>query len=160
MTRESIDELRKRLLNDEGVREMIRMRAYELYLIRGDMPGHEAEDWFRAEYEVIAFFIDQDSGSASQIAPDSSETGGLATASEQPVAEATATEALSDAAVEKKQEKKPRKVPSSSSTRRKKTASEAGNEGEEGSEKKKAGKRSSGAKSVEGTAKPRKTKSS
>ena len=151
MTRESIDELRERLLNDEGVREMIRMRAYELYLIRGDMPGHEAEDWFRAEHEVIAFFIDQDSGSAGQIAPDSSE----AAAAEAPVG-AVASEAVAG----EKPEKKPRKASSSSSPRRKKAASETGSGGEEGGEKKKAGKRSSGAKSAEGTAKPRKTRSS
>lgn len=30
----------------------IRQRAYELYQERGCMPGHENEDWFRAEQEV------------------------------------------------------------------------------------------------------------
>jgi Protein of unknown function (DUF2934) len=32
----------------------IRQRAYELYEERGCMPGHETEDWIRAEQEVIA----------------------------------------------------------------------------------------------------------
>lgn len=31
----------------------IRLRAYELYEQRGRMPGHEAEDWFVAEREVV-----------------------------------------------------------------------------------------------------------
>lgn len=32
----------------------IRERAYQLYLERGSTPGHENEDWFRAEREVLA----------------------------------------------------------------------------------------------------------
>jgi hypothetical protein len=34
--------------------EVIRQRAYELYKERGSTPGHENEDWFRAEQEVKA----------------------------------------------------------------------------------------------------------
>ena len=32
--------------------ELIRQRAYELYLERGSEDGHAAEDWLRAEAEV------------------------------------------------------------------------------------------------------------
>jgi hypothetical protein len=32
----------------------IRERAYELYLERGSTPGHENEDWLRAEREVLS----------------------------------------------------------------------------------------------------------
>ncbi len=32
----------------------IRSRAYELYEMRGCTPGHEDEDWFVAEREIIA----------------------------------------------------------------------------------------------------------
>ena len=32
----------------------IRERAYELYLERGSAPGHENEDWLRAENEVLS----------------------------------------------------------------------------------------------------------
>jgi hypothetical protein len=32
----------------------IRGRAYELYLQRGCEPGHEVEDWFEAERQVMA----------------------------------------------------------------------------------------------------------
>lgn len=34
--------------------ELIRQRAYELYLERGSEEGHAAEDWLRAEAEVRA----------------------------------------------------------------------------------------------------------
>ena len=30
----------------------IRRRAYEIYLERGRLPGHELEDWLQAEYEL------------------------------------------------------------------------------------------------------------
>jgi len=36
--------------------ELIRQRAYELYLERGGEDGHAAEDWLRAEAEVRARF--------------------------------------------------------------------------------------------------------
>lgn len=36
----------------DGTLERIRQRAYELYQARGSEPGHEQEDWFRAEHEV------------------------------------------------------------------------------------------------------------
>jgi Protein of unknown function (DUF2934) len=32
----------------------IRERAYQLYVERGSVPGHENEDWFRAEREVLS----------------------------------------------------------------------------------------------------------
>ena len=32
----------------------IRERAYQLYLERGSIPGHENEDWLRAEREIRA----------------------------------------------------------------------------------------------------------
>jgi hypothetical protein len=31
----------------------IRERAYQLYLERGSAPGHENEDWLRAEREIL-----------------------------------------------------------------------------------------------------------
>ncbi len=33
-------------------REQIALRAYEFYLERGGAPGHELEDWTRAEREL------------------------------------------------------------------------------------------------------------
>jgi len=37
-----------------NVDEVIRARAYELYVERGMEDGHEVEDWLRAEEEVSA----------------------------------------------------------------------------------------------------------
>jgi hypothetical protein len=34
--------------------DQIRVRAFELYKERGSTPGHENEDWLRAEREVLA----------------------------------------------------------------------------------------------------------
>lgn len=39
--------------NDGLYIELIRRRAYELYLERGMTEGHDVEDWLRAEEEVL-----------------------------------------------------------------------------------------------------------
>lgn len=57
MTTESLEELRQRLLGNEGVREMIRARAYEIYRMRGVQPGSAAQDWLEAENEVLVFLL-------------------------------------------------------------------------------------------------------
>jgi hypothetical protein len=57
MTTESLEELRERMLRDQGVREMIRARAYEIYRMRGLQPGGAVQDWFQAESEVLAFLL-------------------------------------------------------------------------------------------------------
>lgn len=36
----------------EPTYEQIAERAYDLYLARGETPGHDLEDWFRAEIEL------------------------------------------------------------------------------------------------------------
>src|ERR1044071_7225483 len=66
MTRESIEELRARLLRDPEVQTMIRMRAYEIYRIRGQEPGRQAEDWFQAQGEVLEFLIEEESRQAAE----------------------------------------------------------------------------------------------
>jgi hypothetical protein len=33
--------------------DMIRVRAYELYESRGRDPGHDEQDWLRAEQEIL-----------------------------------------------------------------------------------------------------------
>jgi hypothetical protein len=60
MSRESLDELRERLLRDEHAQELIRMRAFEIYKLRGGQPGGEAHDWFQAESEVMTFLIEEE----------------------------------------------------------------------------------------------------
>lgn len=39
----------------------IRQRAYQLYEERGCAPGHETEDWFQAEHEVLVRYQHQQS---------------------------------------------------------------------------------------------------
>ena len=38
--------------NDKPSHEEIRLRAYEIYLERGGLPGNEIDDWHRAEREL------------------------------------------------------------------------------------------------------------
>lgn len=61
MTKESLEELRERLIRDERVRQMIKVRAYELYQMRGHQLGGPAQDWFQAEDEILAFLIADES---------------------------------------------------------------------------------------------------
>ena len=61
MTTETLEELRERLLQQENVQQMIQMRAYEIYQMRGGKPGGEAQDWFHAEGEVLAFLLADES---------------------------------------------------------------------------------------------------
>lgn len=62
MTSETLEELRERLLRQHNVQQMIRVRAYEIYRMRGGQPGGEAQDWFHAESEVLAFLLADESG--------------------------------------------------------------------------------------------------
>ena len=68
MSRESLDELRERLLRNEHAQELIRMRAFELYKLRGGHSGGEAHDWFQAESEVLTFLIEGESRRAGDSA--------------------------------------------------------------------------------------------
>lgn len=38
---------------NENLRQRIEKRAYELYEARGSEPGHELEDWTKAEAEIV-----------------------------------------------------------------------------------------------------------
>lgn len=60
MERESIEDIRRRLLKDEQVQALISMRAYEIYQMRGSQPGQDAENWFRAENEILTFLIQEE----------------------------------------------------------------------------------------------------
>ena len=39
-------------VNDKPSHEEIRLRAYEIYLERGGLPGNELDDWLQAEREL------------------------------------------------------------------------------------------------------------
>ncbi|HXY51532.1 MAG TPA: DUF2934 domain-containing protein [Terriglobales bacterium] len=49
----ALNEVRKTIV-PINLEEEIRRRAYELYEARGCAPGHETDDWFVAEREVLA----------------------------------------------------------------------------------------------------------
>ena len=44
--------------------EEIRRRAYEIYLERGEQPGHELDDWLQAERELERLVLAQASREA------------------------------------------------------------------------------------------------
>jgi DUF2934 family protein len=66
MISESLEGLRRRLLREQRVQQMIRARAYEIYEMRGNQPGGDAHDWFQAESEVLAFLIANESHQADE----------------------------------------------------------------------------------------------
>jgi len=70
MATETLESLRQRLLGEQSVQTMIRMRAYEIYQMRGAQPGGEAQDWFYAEHEVLAYLIANESEQAYEQAED------------------------------------------------------------------------------------------
>ena len=39
---------------ERSIEERIRQRAHQLYMLRGDEPGSELEDWLQAEREILA----------------------------------------------------------------------------------------------------------
>ncbi len=60
MSKETTEAIRQRLLADDEVQYVIRMRAYEIYQQRGGCPGNPADDWFQAESEVLAFYFEKE----------------------------------------------------------------------------------------------------
>ena len=42
-----------------NIEAQIRLRAYELYEIRGREDGHDLEDWLRAEAEIMGSVIEE-----------------------------------------------------------------------------------------------------
>jgi hypothetical protein len=53
------EELRVHLLDNDGIRERVSSRAYELYESRGADHGRDLEDWVEAEKEVLSPLIDE-----------------------------------------------------------------------------------------------------
>jgi len=81
MNKDSLQELRDRLLREDKVQHMIRVRAYEIYRMRGPQPGAPASDWFQAESEVLSFLLANESLRLDERA--SEKTKESASASEQ-----------------------------------------------------------------------------
>jgi DUF2934 family protein len=53
------EELRNQLLGNDGIREKVSLRAYELFERRGADHGRDLEDWAQAEKEVLSPLIEQ-----------------------------------------------------------------------------------------------------
>lgn len=64
MKKESIESLRSRLRQDEGLQEMIRIRAFEIFQSRGGSAGNPHHDWLQAENETLMILIEKESKSA------------------------------------------------------------------------------------------------
>jgi cobalamin biosynthesis Mg chelatase CobN len=53
------DKIKEQLISDPEVRDRIARRAYEIYVERRGRPGHPAEDWLRAEGEVLPGLMEE-----------------------------------------------------------------------------------------------------
>ena len=60
MNDDTDNNIREQLLRSDEVREMVSMRAYEIFVNRGGEPGREAEDWFQAEHEIVTILIEEE----------------------------------------------------------------------------------------------------
>lgn len=122
MNRENLEEVRARLLSEQSVQHMVRVRAYEIYEMRGGQPGWEAHDWLQAEGEVLAFLIANESNrhDEEQVQPvvkapaipeptraSSSPTSVKAAVSKRPAAKKTASPKTSPRKPEPKLKTKP-----------------------------------------------------
>jgi len=70
MNKDNLQELRERLISEDKVQHMIRVRAYEIYRMRGAQPGAHASDWFQAESEVLSFLLANESLRLDERAPE------------------------------------------------------------------------------------------
>lgn len=114
--KESIEEIRARLLRDRNVIENIQVRAYEIWILRGRIEGRQHEDWLLAENEVLNFLVEQELKQASQESPA-------------PVAEPAAVEETpAEPAAVKKPRKAaaPKSAATKSSSRKKAATADAG----------------------------------
>jgi hypothetical protein len=54
-----IAKIRQQLVSDPDVRDMVAHRAFEIYVQRRGGPGSAAEDWLRAESEILPRLVDE-----------------------------------------------------------------------------------------------------
>ena len=180
MKPESIEDLRSRLLKDEIVQEMISRRAYEIYQMRGSQPGHDAENWFRAENEILTVLIQEESRrEAYSHDLGTSEEGGARPAAFEPQTASETTDRLDQPVGQLAEERaesqsalgawspaepasaepapsigkkqRPRSTSKSAEPRKRKSAAP-----KEDAEKRPAARRTSSKKAIEGESKPKK----
>jgi hypothetical protein len=54
-----IAKIRQQLVSDPEVRDMVAHRAFEIYVQRRGGPGNAAEDWLRAESEILPQLVNE-----------------------------------------------------------------------------------------------------
>lgn len=63
--------MREQLQQDPSVRNRVARRAYELFILRGRQIGREAEDWFKAETEILAELMQENAQQIKEEVPES-----------------------------------------------------------------------------------------
>ncbi len=63
--------MREQLQQDPSVRNRVARRAYELFILRGRQIGREAEDWFKAEAEILAELMQETAQQIKEEVPES-----------------------------------------------------------------------------------------
>jgi DUF2934 family protein len=86
MNNDNLQELRERLLREDNVQHMIRVRAYEIYRMRGAQPGAPSGDWFQAESEVLSFLLANESQRLDESASDKARVASDSEHEKKPVA--------------------------------------------------------------------------
>ncbi len=54
MKEETLEQSAQPTLDEDTIRELVSIRAYELFLNRGCEHGRDLDDWLRAEQDVLA----------------------------------------------------------------------------------------------------------
>lgn len=54
MKEESIEQPTQKTLDEDTIRELVSIRAHELFLGRGGEHGRDLDDWLQAEQDVVA----------------------------------------------------------------------------------------------------------
>jgi hypothetical protein len=103
MQDETMEQIRQQLLDDEGIRVSISLRAYEIYEQRGCAPGCELEDWLQAENEMLLPLIEEELQRDSESQPASNEvkTEQAATAEEKTAKKPLASSGVTDERMKK-----------------------------------------------------------
>ena len=75
-----VNKIRERLQQDPSVRNRVARRAYELFILRGRQIGREAEDWFKAETEILAELMQENTQQPKEEVPESEVSHEVASA--------------------------------------------------------------------------------
>lgn len=63
-------------MEESSAEERIRIRAYELYLARGEQPGRHEDDWLQAEREISTLEAESEPGTDDGASDDARNNPG------------------------------------------------------------------------------------